>query len=119
LSLVATASDEREAREGRLTCAGCGDKFPLHRGVGHLMPDPPEHVAREAAGLERFADYMRADGWDRDRWDRDKIRRLPRLDDGYWYVQARSMDQILATIGVRPGQRLVDVGSNTCWASNH
>ena len=36
------------------------------------MPQPPGHVAREAAGLGRFAEHMRADGW-----DRDTIRRLP------------------------------------------
>ena len=113
LSLMATASDSREAREGSLTCSACGAEFPVHRGVGHLMRDPPEHVAREAAGLERFAEYMLADGW-----DKEKIRRLPNLDDGYWYVQARSMDQLQSTVDFQPGQCLVDVGSNTCWASN-
>jgi SAM-dependent methyltransferase len=56
---------------------------------------------------------MRADGWDRER-----IRQLPYLDDGYWYAQAASMQQILSTVKFEPGQSLVDVGSNTCWASN-
>lgn len=77
------------------------------------MPDPPEHVAREAAGLERFAEYMRSGGW-----DRQMIRALPAIEDGYWYVQARSMSQLLTMINFQPGKWLLDVGSNTCWASN-
>jgi SAM-dependent methyltransferase/uncharacterized protein YbaR (Trm112 family) len=114
LNLVGHESDQREVREGTLTCSGCHAEFPVHRGVAHLMPDPPEHVAREAAGLGRFADYMKADGW-----DADKIRRLPEIEDGYWYVQRRSMSQLLNTVELLPGQSLLDVGSNTCWAANH
>jgi SAM-dependent methyltransferase/uncharacterized protein YbaR (Trm112 family) len=112
--LQASKSDEREVREGTLTCSACGASFPLERGVGHLMPDPPKHVSREAAGLGRFADYMRADGW-----DRETIRSLPDHDDGYWYVQGASIRQLLATIPFRPGDWLLDIGSNTCWASNY
>jgi SAM-dependent methyltransferase/uncharacterized protein YbaR (Trm112 family) len=114
LALTAEGSDEREVREGTLRCSHCAADFPVHRGVGHLMPTAPEHVTREAAGLDRFADYMRADGWDRER-----IRKLPNIDDGYWYVQSRSMHQLLTTVEFLPGQSVLDVGSNTCWASNH
>lgn len=114
LRLKATTSDEREVRDGTLTCTVCNGSFRVHRGVGELMVNPPEHVTREAAGLERFAEVMRADGW-----DRDMILRLPDLDSGYWYVQARSMHQILTTVPFAPGQWVLDVGSNTCWASNH
>jgi SAM-dependent methyltransferase len=57
---------------------------------------------------------MRASGW-----DREKIRRLPYLDDGYWYVQATTMNQLLATVHFQPGEWILDVGSNTCWAANH
>ena len=94
-------------------CSACGAVRPVHRGVADLLVDPPEHVAREAAGLERFAEHMRADGWDRDR-----VRRLPDIDDGYWYVQRVSINQLAATVPFEPGQSLLDVGSNTCWASN-
>ena len=114
LRLLAHESDQREVRKGTLWCSACAAEFPIERGVGHLLLDPPEHVVREAAGLDRFADCMRADGW-----DREKIRRLPNLDDGYWYVQAQSIKQLLAIVDFEPGQSLVDVGSNTCWASNH
>ena len=78
-----------------------------------MLVSPPEHVAREAAGLQRFADFMRADGW-----DREKVRQLPDIDDGYWYVQGTSIKQLLTLVDFRPGQSLLDVGSNTCWASN-
>ena len=101
-------------RDGTLTCTACGADFPVHRGVAELMLDPPDHITREADGLGRFAEVMRADGW-----DREMILRLPDLDNGYWYVQARSMHQILTTVPFAPGQWVLDVGSNTCWASNH
>ncbi|MGI8505787.1 MAG: class I SAM-dependent methyltransferase, partial [Solirubrobacteraceae bacterium] len=114
LRLHARESDAREVRDGTLRCAACGAELALHRGVGHLLRDPPGHVEREAAGLERFADHMRADGWDRER-----VRRLPDIEDGYWYVQGVSIDQLMTTVAFAPGQSLLDVGSNTCWASNY
>jgi SAM-dependent methyltransferase len=114
LQLHADVADEREVREGSLTCGHCASRFPVHRGVPELLHDPPPYVLAEAAGLERFAARMRESGW-----DRDTIRRLPDLEDGYWYVQARSMHQLLTTVPFRAGQSILDVGSNTCWAANH
>jgi SAM-dependent methyltransferase len=114
LRLHSTAGDGREVREGTLRCRRCGTEFAVRRGVPELLYRPPAHVLAEAAGLERFAERMRATGW-----DRDFIRRLPLVDHGYWYVQARSMHQLLTTIPFQPGQSILDVGSNTCWAANH
>jgi SAM-dependent methyltransferase len=114
LELHATASDEHEVREGSLHCGACASEFAVHRGVPELLHDPPEHVLKEAAGLDRFATQMRAEGW-----GRELVRSLPNLEHGYWYVQARSMHQVLTTVPVTPGQSVLDVGSNTCWASNH
>jgi SAM-dependent methyltransferase len=114
LKLSAAASDDREVREGTLRCSACGSEFPVGRGVPELLHDPPQHIIDEAAGLERFAEHMRQVGW-----DRELVRRLPNIEHGYWYVQARSMHQILTTVPFRPGQSIVDVGSNTCWAANH
>lgn len=113
LRLSADSADEREVREGTLVCAACNAHHRVHRGVGELLVDPPEHVAREAAGLEHFAELMRSDGW-----TPDKIRSLPYIDDGYWFVQAASIEWLLATIDFSPGEWLLDIGSNTCWASN-
>ncbi|MCW3017849.1 MAG: type 11 methyltransferase [Solirubrobacterales bacterium] len=114
LELDATASDEREVRDGALRCRECTTEFALRRGVPELLHEPPEHILREAAGLARFAEQMRLEGW-----DRDMVRRLPDVEHGYWYVQARSMHQLLTTVPFRPGQSVLDVGSNTCWATNH
>jgi SAM-dependent methyltransferase len=114
LELHAAASDEYEVREGTLRCSACTTLFAVRRGVAELLYEPPQYVVAEAAGLERFAEVMRAEGWDRER-----VRRLPDLDDGYWYVQARSMHQLLTTVPFVPGQSVLDVGSNTCWATNH
>jgi SAM-dependent methyltransferase len=107
------SSDAREVREGTLVCEFCGSSHTVHRGVGELLVEPPEHVAVEADGLGRFAELMRSDGW-----DADKIRRLPNIDDGYWYVQAFSINQLANEIDFAPGEWLLDIGSNTCWASN-
>ncbi len=114
LELRADASDEREVREGTLSCRACAKSFAVSRGVPELLYDPPAHVLKEAAGLERFAEHMRSEGW-----DRELVRRLPDLEHGYWYVQARSMHQLLTTVPFAPGETVLDVGSNTCWAANH
>jgi SAM-dependent methyltransferase len=113
LELSAHESDVREVREGVLRCAACTSEFSVHRGVAELLHEPPAYIVAEAAGLERFAAQMRAEGW-----DREMVRRLPDVEHGYWYVQARSMHQLLTTIPFKPGESILDVGSNTCWAAN-
>ena len=114
LALCAERSDDHEVREGLLRCRACKSEFAMHRGVPELLHDPAPHIVKEVAGLERFAAQMRLDGW-----DRELVRRLPDLEHGYWYVQSRSMYQLLSTIPFQPGQSVLDVGSNTCWAANH
>jgi SAM-dependent methyltransferase len=108
--------DDREIREGSLTCANCRVERSVRHGIVDLLERPPAFVTREAAGLERFADLMRADGWDRDR-----VLELPYVELGYWYAQATSMQQVLdghiAGLDLSAGRRILDVGSNTCWAS--
>jgi SAM-dependent methyltransferase len=114
LEIEAAAADALEVREGMLRCARCGRTFPLHRGVADLLVDPPEHIRREAAGLERFAAQMGASGWDRAR-----ILNLPdEPADGYWYVQIATFLQLIERVAPRPGASILDVGSNTCWATN-
>ena len=114
LTLHPDTSDEREVREGTLLCSVCSTGFVVHRGVPELLYDPPPYILAEVAGLERFAEDMRRDGW-----GREMVRRLPDLEHGYWYVQSRSMHQLLTTIPLHPGESVLDVGSNTCWAANH
>ncbi len=77
------------------------------------MHDPPEFVVREAAGLERFAETMRGDGWDKER-----ITKLPYEQSGYWFAQGAAIEHVFETMSFEPGATLLDVGSNTCWASN-
>ena len=111
--LEADEETEREVREGRLTCRGCAQRYEISEGIVDLLFEAPEFVTREAAGLDRFADVMRRDGWDRER-----ILALPDVELGYWYAQGQEMRAILDRVDFSPGQTLVDVGSNTCWASN-
>jgi SAM-dependent methyltransferase len=104
--------DAREIREGRLDCQHCRLERPVCSGVPDLMLDPPPEVSAEAAGLERFACEMRRDGWDRER-----VLALPYEQSGYWFAQAKSMERVIETLPFSPGQRILDIGSNTCWAA--
>jgi SAM-dependent methyltransferase len=114
LRLSAQESNPDEVREGTLRCAACGAQHRVARGVGELMPHVPPHVAQEAVGLRRFAEIMHHEGWNRER-----VLRLPYdAGDGYWYTQAVTYEHVLRTIAPRPGAWLLDLGSNTCWASN-
>jgi SAM-dependent methyltransferase len=113
LALRAGRSDAHEVREGELVCAACATRFQVSGGVPDLLYEPPDFVRRERAGLERFAAAMRADGWDRDR-----ILALPDVDLPYWHGQRLAMESLLARAQLDPGARLLDVGANTCWASN-
>ena len=108
-----TARNETELREGTLGCDRCGLRRGSSEGIVDLLYEPSPVIMREAAGLGRFAEVMRRDGWDGER-----IRELPDIELPYWIGQANSMRQLLATTDLRAGQRLLDVGSNTCWASN-
>jgi SAM-dependent methyltransferase/uncharacterized protein YbaR (Trm112 family) len=112
LKLEAHVSDEREIRDGRLRCQACQMERPLRDGVADLMVDPPAEVKAEAEGLERFATAMRQDGWDRAR-----ILSLPHEESGYWYSQRRAMERVLEIVPFASGQRILDVGANTCWAA--
>lgn len=112
LALSAVRADEREVREGRLRCARCGWTGAVRRGVADLLHEPPAFVTREAAGLERFATLMRDEGWDRER-----VLNLPDEDSDYWYGQRESLRSLRRSVQFVPAQRLLDVGSNTCWAA--
>jgi SAM-dependent methyltransferase len=112
LRLSALVRDSREVREGELVCAHCGARYAVRDGIADLLTDPPAFVQRERAGLERFAEVMRADGWDSER-----VLALPDVDLPYWHGQRRALEELLERAAPLPGRRLLDVGSNTCWAS--
>ncbi len=107
-----SAETEDEVREGELTCRACGERRAVSGGIADLMIDAPGFVLREQAGLDRFADLMRSDGWDRER-----VLRLPDEPSGYWSAQGILMGQVLQTVELKAGDWILDVGSNTCWAS--
>ena len=111
-TLRADARDDREVREGALECARCGHACAIRGGIVDGLFEPPEFVVREAAGLERFAQVMRDDGW-----GREEVLALPDRHDGYWWNQAVVMQQVVDTMAFEPGQTILDLGSNTCWAS--
>ena len=93
LRLDAISEDSKEIREGTLICVRCGERFPVRNGIVDLLYNPPAFVVREAKGLARFSERMRHDGWNEQR-----IRALPNLPDGYWYVQSVSFQQLFDRI---------------------
>jgi SAM-dependent methyltransferase len=107
------ARSEREITQGTLVCGQCGHRSNIDRGVVDLMHNVPAHVVAEAKGLERFAEFMRNQGW-----GREQVLALPHNDLGYWREQGLAMDRLLERIELEPGRRLLDVGANTCWAAN-
>jgi SAM-dependent methyltransferase len=113
LRLTAARCDAREVRDGELACARCEQRYRITDGIVDLLFAPADFVRRERAGLDRFAEVMRADGWDRER-----ILALPDVDLPYWHGQRQAIDALLQRTAFQPGERLLDVGSNTCWASN-
>jgi SAM-dependent methyltransferase len=106
------ASDEREIRSGALSCPGCGHVAAIRDGIVDMLHEPPEFVRREADGLGRFAGFMCANGW-----SREDVVALPHRPDGYWFAQRVLMEQVLDTLPFQPGETILDLGSNTCWAS--
>ena len=86
------------------------------RRRGAVMVDAPGQL-RPRGGRTRAVRRrrMRDDGLDRRRGSAG----FHDLDDGYWYVAGR-VDQpgSHTTIPFQPAQSLLDIGSNTCWASN-
>jgi SAM-dependent methyltransferase/uncharacterized protein YbaR (Trm112 family) len=112
LTLAGPRSNDHEVRQGTVVCCDCGAQFPINDGIVELLVEPPEHVTREAAGLARFAEVMRADGWDCSR-----IRALPYVDLPYWWGQRRAFEYWVDQLPFRAGEWLLDIGSNTCWAS--
>ena len=112
LDVADAQADEHEVRHGLVRCAACGAEFAIADGIIELLPNPPEHIAREAAGLGRFAAVMRADGWDCAR-----IRELPYVDLPYWWGQRRAFDYWIEQLPFAAGEWLLDLGANTCWAS--
>jgi SAM-dependent methyltransferase len=111
--VAATAANATEVRAGTVSCSNCGELRAVAAGIVDLMPvEVPDFVSAEAAGLDRFVETMHAYGW-----TRDDILELPERNDGYWFCQATAMRQTVATTAFSPGDRILDVGSNTCWAS--
>jgi SAM-dependent methyltransferase/uncharacterized protein YbaR (Trm112 family) len=112
IELIDEENDGQETREGRLHCRSCQSERPVSDGIADLMVAPAAEVVAEAEGLERFAQAMQNDGWDRAR-----VLRLPYEESGYWFGQAQAMERLLGRIPFAPGQSILDVGANTCWAS--
>jgi ubiquinone/menaquinone biosynthesis C-methylase UbiE len=110
--LADEVDDGREVREGRFRCSACESYRPIVDGVADLLLDPSPEVIAEADGLKRFAQLMARDGWDRAR-----VLRLPHEASGYWFGQAQAMEHLFETVPFVPGQRILDIGANTCWAS--
>ena len=67
-----------------------------HDGIVDLLPEPPDFVRREAAGLGRFAERMRQDGWGGKRPLRCRT-----IEERHWYNRPPPLNQFLDTAPVR------------------
>lgn len=105
-------SNQLEVWSGRVRCRSCSVERQVNDGIVDLLYDPPDFVVKEAEGLDRFANLMRSDGWDKER-----VLSLPDVPLGYWFGQKVEMESLLDSVEFKAGETLIDIGSNTCWAS--
>ena len=109
----ARATSARCARAQLTVLGRAAATFEVRGGIMHLLHDPPEFVgARPPASSASPRRCAPTAGTS------ERILALPDEDQGYWRDQRLAMNHVLADAGFEPGQRLLDVGSNTCWASN-
>ena len=109
-------SDEREVREGTLRCSACGaEQFRSTAASPSCSSTRPSTSSARRRGWSASPSTMRADGW-----DREMIRALPDIERRLLVRPGASINQLLHDRSpFSPGESLLDVGSNTCWAANH
>jgi SAM-dependent methyltransferase len=108
--------------EGWLDCAACGARYAISDGIVDLLPQPADSVLRERAGWERF--LQDASEEMKEEW----ILSLPCVHEGvtsnvqsiaHWKRQANNFSGLMELLGLRGGERVLELGAGRCWASAH
>ena len=120
LSLTVHARDDREIREGELSCWACAALIPIHKGVVRALLNPPAKVAAEAKGWVELLDTPEKRHELRDDW----ILALPFIRPEQspdpeavrvWHQVGKHFFKNLDRFDWR-GRRVVELGAGRCWA---
>jgi len=114
--------ENREIREGTVTCTTCAQEFTVHNGILDLLPNPREDIMLERRGWEDFiGDSERSDEF---------VAALPRPPRGvtnqhgaelirYWGPYADNFDQIFTNLQLKGDEKVLDVGAGRCWSTRN
>lgn len=111
LDLSAVEHDAREIREGHVTCLGCHHRYPIHKGVLDLLPNPTRAIERERTGWVEMLGEV-GNGLAK------TMLELPYLEDDVWFTTHHNFDQVVSMIDVG-SKRVVDIGAGRCWSTRH
>lgn len=111
-TVTITEEDEREIREGILTCSACEHSFPIRKGIVDLMPNPSETVQNEQQGWSELLGETTEELI-------ETMLKLPHYnEDELWINTAINFDGIMEHVDLA-GKRVLDIGAGRCWSTRH
>ncbi|HVR08900.1 MAG TPA: methyltransferase domain-containing protein [Thermoanaerobaculia bacterium] len=109
VALAVREEDEREVREGELTCAGCGRVFPVRAGIPDFLDRADEVLASEVRGWTQLAGHLH-EGMVA------QVAALPCFPHVPWPHVAPDFFQIFEHVDFAGG-RVVDIGAGRTWST--
>ena len=121
LEIAAVRRDEREIREGSLSCQDCRGRFPIEKGIVDLLPDPSPTIRSERAGWAAMGEENKRAKGGGDDPEEVRIARMwemPYLKDRdpVWITVADNFDRVMAQVDLAR-KRVLDLGAGRCWSS--
>ena len=110
--LETAVTDQREIREGTLTCRACQTSYPISKGIIDLMPNPDQTIQSEQQGWSELLGETSEELV-------DTMLQLPHYgEDLLWHNVAKSFDDIMAKVDFK-GKKVLDIGAGRCWSTRH
>lgn len=116
LTLSRQETQQDHILEGNLYCSGCGENYPIHKGMPYLISD---------TNLEQFKATER-EGWVKiwqkkgmyENADLELSHQLPYVG-GVWTDVARVFDIALNEMNLTGKEMVLDIGAGQGWASRY
>ena len=110
--LETAVTNQREIREGTITCRGCNTAYPIANGIIDLMPAPDETIQSEQQGWSELLGETSEELI-------DTMLQLPHYgEDLLWINVAKSFDDIMKKVDFK-GKKVLDIGAGRCWSTRH
>jgi uncharacterized protein YbaR (Trm112 family)/ubiquinone/menaquinone biosynthesis C-methylase UbiE len=107
--LTIAEKDEREIREGKLSCPACNHHYPIHKGILNLLLNPSSAIQSEQKGWVEMLGETSEELV-------ETMLQLPYYKDDIWVTTAENYDQIMAQVDLT-GKRVLDIGAGRCWST--